>query len=201
MALTPTAIAERAADVAATRGLDVGMSKSALYYLWGDGIEGYRRDLTVRLCTQGVDPEGLVEVVEEHLAEGLDAVIRLAGNWEFERLAPGGDDHDFVLLYAGLLSLALDEETTEVVASRAAEDLDTYAQLYEGMLGEMGLRIREPFTWRALASALSAMVEGFAQEATIDPELMRRYELDGENWTLFACAARGVIGAFTQPAA
>jgi AcrR family transcriptional regulator len=197
--LAATEVTTRAAELMKDQQKHAGMSKSALYYLWGDGMEGFRRDLVTRLCTQSVDPDALAQVAEEHFHAGLDAVVRACGNWEYDRLSPGGDDHGKVLMYAGLLALALDESTLPLVQKRAAEDLDTYAEIYSVMLTAFGLAMRPGYTWRQLASALSAMVQGFAQEAAVDPVLSTRVVVGDADWTLFAIAARAVVEGLTQP--
>src|SRR4051812_41348167 len=66
-AITPTVVIERAGAIAAKAGDDAGFSKSMLYYLWGDGMEGYRRDLLLQLGTRTVDPGGLAAAVSDVL--------------------------------------------------------------------------------------------------------------------------------------
>jgi hypothetical protein len=203
LGITPTAIVERAAELTKDTDDPISVSKSQLYYLWGDGMDGFRRDLLLRLGVRSIDPEGLANHATSVQSTDWRQIVAEVADWEFRRLAPGGDDHESMLMYQALVTVAMDPEVREGMTRSTEGFLGSYAQIYDALLAEFGLCMMPGLTTRQLASILSATVEGFAQEARFDPCLLNDVEArDGhERRSLFATTVLAIVAGLTTPAA
>jgi AcrR family transcriptional regulator len=199
--ITPAAVIDCAQRRAAQLGDSVGVSKSMLYYLWGDGMEGYRRDLIAELVTRIADPDGLVDQISNHVDSSWTAVIREGANYEFTRLAEGGRDHDATLMSQVLAVTALDAGLRATVEEGVVDYLAGYVDLYVSLLDTFGRRVVPPMTVEQLASMFSAAAAGFAQESLFDPSLLNSVDIDadGNSWTPYALCVRAMIDAHTEP--
>ena len=199
--ITPAAVIDCAQRRVAQQSDPVGVSKSMLYYLWGDGMEGYRRDLIAELITRNADPDGLVERVRNHVDTSWNAVVREGANYEFTRLAEGGPDHEATLMSQVLAVTALDAGLRATVEEKVADYLAGYVALYESVLDTFDRRVVPPMTVEQLASMFSAAAAGFAQESLFDPSLLDGVDIDGDgsSWTPYALCVRALVEAHTEP--
>jgi hypothetical protein len=195
--------------VLAETGESLHLSKGPIYYLWSDGLDGYKTDLALELCERSVDTEGLGDEAAIVFSEEKDwrQIVRRLANWEFVRLAPGGRHNEDQRLYA-LLSAVSTPRLAERLNTEADSTLDEYAILYKALIEAAGRRIKvgkgqtEEGQLRLLASVLSATVVGFAQEAAFDKRLMQRLSLPdhGDDWSPFAIVAVSMMDLLTEDA-
>ncbi|WP_239453291.1 MULTISPECIES: hypothetical protein [Microbacterium] len=98
------------------------------------------------------------------------------------------------------------DEIRDLLSEIEARYLDRMAEIYQGINGAFGLRMREGLTERDLAVAIMAMIDGMGDHRRINPAMIDAPRVvtfgpEGpRDWHLAGLAVYGVYTAFTESA-
>ncbi len=188
----------RLTDVAARAGVSVG----ALYHYW-DTQDDYRDDLLDDLFSPArFEPTPTVPEMVAALADDphpLDEVVRLGAESEFETLRRSPDLRVLMALWAA------DDPT---IAPRIAAQFQAvggrWSAMYEAVLTAHGLEIRPPFTYATMAALFTAIGDGLAVRASVDPDsvpvdLAEPTAEGSRAWGLLGCALVALLPVLSRP--
>lgn len=189
-----------------------GLTTGAAYRLWTDQEEFHRElavaatrwrdDVPINQTISAIRP-----VVDAHAS--LADVIRVATAAQIDGMADrvessGRRSTTFLTTLALRATAGHSQELRAASNARHRESVDSFLELYAGLMQAYGRRMREPFTVRHFATAMAALGEGFALQAIegephptvvlADPDTGATNE-----WTLFGAAVEGLVAAFTEP--
>lgn len=183
-----------------------GLTTGAAYRIWGDQ-DGYHRELALealRYRDRRSNERTVAEVVPAMLADRVSwrEVVRRGAE---PNLRSYPEDAAFLTALAIRASSYGDPELLEAGHARHREALESYAELYDAVLGWSGRRMRAGFRLLDLAAALAAASEGFGlQNAAGLPH--ERLQLDetatgpGElSWSLLAVTTVALCELMTEP--
>ncbi len=183
----------RLTEVAERAGVSVG----ALYHYW-DSQDAYRDDLLDDLFSperyppsplpgQLVDDDGVVPLAE---------LVRSGAALEFATLR---DTPELRLLMAMWAADAPEVDARIAQQYRAVGE--RWSGFYAEALDAYGLELRPPFTPALMATLITALGEGLAVRATVDPEAVPADLGDDPDrpWGLLACAIFALLPGLTRP--
>lgn len=187
----------RLSDVVRSEGLTTG----AAYQIWRSQTE-FHADVALHIAEE-FDWAG-PQVIMDQLGELLDSdatmeeAIRAAGNLYIESFTQNDEYYTVLQLYA------VHDPTPELEAAlQRGYDVvhDGFAMLFEGVLGIYGRRIRAPFTIDDVAVVVTALTEGIALRAKVQPDMVRAdLELDvGDGpWHVFSATLVALTAQLTE---
>lgn len=184
----------RLTDVAERAGVSVG----ALYHYW-DSQSAYRDDLLDELFAPERYPPSplpaqLAEPADDDLA--LTELVRTGAAAEFATLR---DTPELRLLMAMWSADAPEVDARIATQYRAVGE--RWAAFYADALEAYELELRPPFTPALMATLITALGEGLAVRATVDPDAVPA-DLGGDPerpWGLLACAIFALLSGMTRP--
>ncbi|MEM7337627.1 MAG: hypothetical protein AAF467_03200 [Actinomycetota bacterium] len=188
----------RLSEVVRSEGLTTG----AAYQIWRSQEE-FHADVALHIAEE-FDWAG-PQAIMEHLGELLDAdatieeAVRSAGNLYIETFIRNDEYYTVLQLYA------VHNPTEELLAAlqRGYDVVHTgFAVLFEGVLGIYGRRIRDPFTIDDVAVIITALTEGIALRAKVQPDVVRT-DLDlavGQGpWHVYSATLAALTSQLTEP--
>ncbi|WP_100501325.1 TetR/AcrR family transcriptional regulator [Geodermatophilus chilensis] len=196
----------KAQPVAQRAGRTIG----AFYHHWSSQ-EAYHRDLLAYV----LDPQRLTstaaaaETVLADLPRGLplEEVVRRAAGRNFDMVRA---DPYVPLILALWGKQAQDEQVRELLRAHYRSVTDRLVPVYRAFFAAYGLTLRPPYTVEVFAATLTALVEGLAVRAAVDPEAVpldlphpggpSAVPADGGRWDLFSATVVGIVRAMTAPA-
>ena len=113
-------------------------------------------------------------------------------------------DRSFVTSLALRVCAPIDQRLERASRERVDSGIESFAELYDGLLGIYGRRVRAPFTLEHFTTMLAALAEGFVLHRMSGVELavvdIEQADPEvGSEWTLFAAAAEAIVERFTEP--
>lgn len=184
----------RLTEVAERAGVSVG----ALYHYW-ESQDAYRDDLLDELFAPDRYPPSPLpaQLVEPTGADvTLTELVRTGAAVEFEALR---DTPELRLLMAMWSAGAPEVDARIATQYRAVGE--RWAAFYADALEAFGLELRPPFTPALMATVVTALGEGLAVRATVDPGAVPT-DLGAdpdEPWGLLACTIFALLPGLTRP--
>ena len=188
----------RLTDVAARAGVSVG----ALYHYW-DTQDDYRDDLLDDLFSPDrFEPTPTVPELVAALADDLqpiDEIVRQGADAEFETLRLSADLRVLMALWA-----ADDPAIVPRIAAQFRSVGERWAVIYEAAFTAHGLEIRPPFTYATMAALFTAIGDGLAVRASVDPDsvpldLAEPTAEGSRAWGLLGCALVALLPVLSRP--
>lgn len=188
----------RLTDVAAQAGVSVG----ALYHYW-DTQDDYRDDLLDDLFSPDrFEPTPTVPEMVAALADDLqpiDEIVRQGAESEFDTLRLSPDLRVLMALWA-----ADDPGITPRIAAQFHAVGQRWSSIYEAVFTAHGLEIRPPFTFATMAALFTAIGDGLAVRASVDPDSvpLDLAEPTGEGdraWGMLGCALVALLPVLSRP--
>lgn len=181
-----------------------GLTTGAAYRIW-ESQDDFHREVAVAAVRWR--PVGSIDdtvmAIKDAVEGGLPVgeTIRLASAANLRTLPD--DAADLVSLTLRMAAPA-DDELAAASRQRHELAMEDFSALYAALLDVYRLRVRAPYTLRHLALALAALSEGFSIQglSDVDHPVVERGDVEpgvGAQWTLFGCAAEGIIRALTEP--
>jgi AcrR family transcriptional regulator len=173
------------------------VSTGALYHYW-ESQDDYRAELLGLLLSP----------VPYSLRTSVDAQVReaAAGGMSLHELVKAVcadntnqffGNSDFRLQVA--LWLRADPDVRERLAAQYTAVAEEWVEFYRTVFDAYGLRLRPPFTYDALATLLTALLEGLILRVEVDADAISVDNPPGfEGWDLFACTVLGLLPVVTQ---
>ena len=199
----------KAAEVARRAGRTTG----AFYHHWDDQ-ESYQRELLAYALAPGrfSSTSGAIDSALADLAEGihLEEMVRRAARQNFENVR----SNPYLPLFMALWSKQGDDnEIREHLRQHYQTVTAQLVPMYQKIFDAQGLEPRPPFTVEMFAVTLTAIVEGLALRAAVDPAAVPRHappaqaaarqQLDGKldegPWDLFGLLVLALIPSMTAP--
>lgn len=186
-------------DVAATAGLTTG----AAYRCW-DNQDAFHHDLAVAAMrwrdrhSVAATVEGIRELVDRRAPWREVVRVGAAANLESFR-----NDASFVTSIALRVCASLDGALERAVKERLDSALQSFADLYGGLLKFYGRRMKPPLTLEHFTIMIAALSEGFILQMLSGMDHPRvELELDepgvDTTWTLMAAAVEAFVSTFTE---
>jgi AcrR family transcriptional regulator len=198
--LSPTEIADQ-----------VGCSRSLIYHLWavddatdrGAAFEAYLGDVAEQMSRELLPVEPVLETIQEcqDASTSLDEMVRSVCEHELRTIV-GDELRALALTDLQLRTVAVDStRVRESFRQVDDEQRKQLAEAYGGLLARFGLDLRQGLTLDHLARTLWTVSYGFVISTILEPaEASTNVSLDGEQWSLYALAVRGVLSSFLLPA-
>jgi AcrR family transcriptional regulator len=188
-----------------------GLTTGAAYRLWDDQDQ-FHQDLSVAAARWRAEPPvaRTVAAIEGLVKDGvpLPEVIRVAAAAHIAGFgAPADDGLPTSVTFFTTLALRASAQHREAVreASRERhnESIESFVELYSGLMEAYAMQMRPGFTLHDFAIAIAALGEGFAVQA-IEGEAHPTVRLAGASgttseWTLFGVAIRALVDALMAP--
>jgi len=185
----------RVTDVAARVGLTVG----AIYHYW-DNQDAYRAAVLAELFEPDQFPvihdvTKEVQRLSEQDVEYLDAIRAAADlSWAAQFEDPARLRTQLALWATG------DAEVHELLRAQYQRLGERWTTLLDEGMPQFGLEPRPPHTTESIATAMTALLEGFFVRATVDEHVARAVPGGGGgSWTPFALAVAALIEGATKP--
>lgn len=197
--LSPTEIADQ-----------VGCSRSLIYHLWavddatdrGAAFEAYLGDVAEQMSRQLLPVDPVLENIQQtqDASASIDEMVRSVCEHELHAMV-GDELRALALTDLQLRTVAVD--STRVRESFRQVDDEQRKQLAEAygvLLAKFGLELRPGLTLDHLARTLWTVSYGFVISTILEPaDASTNVQLDGEQWSLYALAVRGVLNSFLLP--
>ena len=173
------------------------VSTGALYHYWHSQDE-YRAELLAQILSPA--PYSLRSSVEAQVREAAAGGISLHELVQAvcaENTEQFFGNSDFRLQVA--LWLRSSPEVRQRLSEQYAAVAEEWVEFYRTVFDVYGLKLRSPFTFEALATLLTALLEGLMLRVEIDTDAAS-VEAPGAvgDWDLFSCAVLGLLPAVTQ---
>lgn len=187
-------------DVATTAGLTTG----AAYRCW-ENQEAFHHDLAVAAMRRR-DRQSIAATVD-----GIRDLVERRASWR-EVIRAGSvanlesfhNDRSFITSIALRGCSQFDDGLERAGKERLATALDSFADLYGGLLSLYHRRMKPPFTVHDLAAMIAAISEGFVLQmlSGMDHPSVELESTDpdvGTTWTLMAVAVETFVTTLTEP--
>jgi hypothetical protein len=199
--LSPTEIADQ-----------VGCSRSLIYHLWavddatdrGAAFEAYLGDVAEQMSRQLLPVDPVLESIRDaqDASETLDEMIRRVCELELAANR-SGELRALALTDLQLRTVAVDSKRVRE-SFRAVDDEQRkqLAETYGALLAHYDRQLVPGITLEHMARALWTVSYGFVISTIVEPDDSNMVvQLDGQQWTLYALAVRGVLNELLLPTA
>ena len=197
--LSPTEIADQ-----------VGCSRSLIYHLWavddatdrGAAFEAYLGDVAEQMSRELLPVDPVLDELQlaSQSATSMDEMVRIVCELELKHMLEP-DVRALSLTDLQLRTVAVDSPRVRA-SFRAVDDeqrkqlADTYAALFT----TYGQQLATGLTLDHLTRALWTVSYGFVISTVLEPgDADEHVTFEGEQWTLYGLAIRGVLTSFLQP--
>lgn len=197
--LSPTEIADQ-----------VGCSRSLIYHLWavddatdrGAAFEAYLGDVAEQMSRQLMPVDPVLENIQQtqDASGSIDEMVRSVCERELQAMV-GDELRALALTDLQLRTVAVDStRVRESFRQVDDEQRKQLAEVYGTLLAKFGLELRPGLTLDHLARTLWTVSYGFVISTILEPaDASTNVQLDGEQWSLYALAVRGVLSSFLLP--
>lgn len=182
---------------------ELGYTTGAGYQIWPNQA-AFRRELQIYVAENiaYASPTLVKEDVEKLLAAGLDddELSLNIGDLYFKSMVGVGEFY-LTLRFLGMGEVRPDE-ITETLADAYERSSWEIEERYTGWMERSGRKMRDPLEVSDLAMAVTALMEGYALRAAVQPEKVAKQHKIGDGLHYgFSVAYLGVLDRFVEPPA